>query len=103
MVLDGLMRTTLHGLREVGIFLYPGQTTQGMPGSFWGDSPTAGRTLTQQNMGGGDQQDGETEDGGVEGDSEAAQSLEPNPGMDSLYPGEAELSPQVSGRHVGLA
>ena len=51
MVLDGLMRTTLRGLREVVIFLYLGQTTQGMPGSFWGDSPTAGRTLTQQNMG----------------------------------------------------
>ena len=63
MVLDGLMRTTLRGLREVGIFLYPGQTTQGMPGSFWGDSPTAGRTLTQQNAGGGDQQGRETEDG----------------------------------------
>lgn len=60
---SGLMRITLRGLREVGIFLCPGQTALGTPGSSWGDSPIAGRTLTQQNSGSGDQQGRKTEDG----------------------------------------
>lgn len=63
MVLDGLMRATLHGLGEVVIFLYPGQTALGTPGSFWGDSPIVGQTLARQNAGSGDQQGGKTEDG----------------------------------------
>ena len=35
-VLVVMIRNTVCGLREMVIFLYPGETTFGVPGSFWG-------------------------------------------------------------------